>query len=87
MQRGMEHRVKQLQLKMQNFETMIHFINVKPFGYGHWRVEFDYEHLTYTILTDNSELIDKIYDANINDDTNTINEIWQELTEKIQEIL
>lgn len=66
---------------------MKHLINVRPFGYGHWRVEFCYEHLTYTILTDNSELTGKIYNANINDDTDTINQIWQELTEKIQGIL
>lgn len=66
---------------------MKHFINVRPFGYGHWIIKFDYEHLTYSIITENSELINRIYNANINDDYDTINQIWKELSQKIQGIL
>ena len=62
---------------------MKHYIDVRPKGYGHWYLEFSYNGQPYRTVTNDSQLVDKIYDANIEDDEKTINEIYEKITENL----
>lgn len=62
---------------------MEHYINVRPKGYGHWELTFDYHGLPYRTTTNDSQMVDKIFQSYVEEDNETINDIWEQLTHQL----